>query len=246
MSEKYVDIGNRLGYVRNYILNMTQEYMAEKLGISVEYYRLLEKGRYLPSIDVINMLHTIYEDIDYILLGTKTNESKFADIFIDVGEVRRENICNILIFKIRGILTQNVSEQSDYRANIYEKSQVAVIRENENNEITPDDRIREILLGEHNYGTTNCSKINNEKVSNEEIAKDMNKSQRTVTRWLNGKATLKSDMVMTICKKYGYSPSYILYGELNSNSRIDKYYEILNDKDKEKIMEFAQMLVKYI
>ena len=51
---------------------------------------------------------------------------------------------------------------------------------------------------------------------------------------------------MTICKKYGYSPSYILYGELNSNSRIDKYYEILNDKDKEKIMEFAQMLVKYI
>ena len=188
MSEKYVDIGNRLGYVRNYILNMTQEYMAEKLGISVEYYRLLEKGRYLPSIDVINMLHTIYEDIDYILLGTKTNESKFADIFIDVGEVRRENICNILIFKSRGILTQNVSEQSDYRANIYEKSQVAVIRENENNEITPDDRIREILLGEHNYGTTNSSKINNEKVSNEEIAKDMNKSQRTVTRWLNGNA----------------------------------------------------------
>ena len=225
---------------------MTQEYMSEKLGISVEYYRLLEKGRYLPNMDVIHMLHMIYEDIDYILFGEKTYESEFADVLRGVSESRRENICNILIFKMRGILNQNESEEYDDRNEEYDKTLVTVIRENSQRELTPDDRLREILLGEHNYGNVNGSKINHEKLSNEEIAKDMNKSQRTITRWLNGKATLKSDMVMTICKKYGYAPSYVLFGELNSHSRIDRYYEMLTHEQKEKIMEFAQLLVKYI
>lgn len=243
MSEKYVDIGNRLGYVRNTKLEMTQENMAERLGMSVEYYRLIEKGRFLLNMEMTNLLHQMYADIDYIFIGKEAGKSVFEDVLKDISEAKRENICRLIEFQMKNKLNLNHNSGNTFSANA---GFVTMIYENEDIAISPDDRVREIILGEHNHGKLKNGKINSEKVNNEDIAQDLNKSQRTITRWLNGKTALKMDMVVAVSEKYDYSPAYILYGELNSNSQIDQYYEKLSDADKKHSIEFAETLVKFI
>ena len=112
----------------------------------------------------------------------------------------------------------------------------AVIKENINLNYTPDERIKEIIFNERKY----------ENVTNSEIANDLNKSKKTINRWLNGTSELKTEMVLAIYEKYGYFPSYILYGELNSNSKADLYFSRLQDADKKWVLKFMETLIKFI
>ena len=78
------------------------------------------------------------------------------------------------------------------------------------------------------------------------IARDINKSNRTISRLLNGKAVIRTDMVLAVCEKYNYAPSYVLFGNINNHSLADQYYEQLSEKDKAQVMEFADLLCKYM
>ena len=111
-----------------------------------------------------------------------------------------------------------------------------VIKEGTNINYTPDERIKEIILSERKY----------ENVTNGEFAYDLNKSKKTISRWLNGTSELKTEMVLAIYQKYEYFPSYILYGELNSNSKVDSYFSKLKENDKKRVLKFMETLIKFI
>ena len=227
MSNISLDIGKRLNIVRTDSLQFTQEMLSEKCGISVEFYRLLEKGEYLPNLNVLKCIHDLGGDIDYILTGIVAKNSVFDKLLGGIRENRWNNICNLLIFQMKSIL---------FKKDNTEDTAEAIIRDGNNIVYTPDDRIREIILSERNY----------DNVTNFDMAVDLNKSKKTISRWLNGKSELKTEMVLSIYKKYEYFPSYVLYGELNSNSKVDKYYEKLVDSDKKKVMKFAEALLTFM
>lgn len=227
MSNINLDIGKRLNVVRTERLQFTQEILSEKCGISVEFYRLLEKGDYLPNLNVLKCIHDLGGDVDYILTGIEAKSSVFENLLGNVSENRRDNICNLLIFQMKIMLHYRDSQE-----NMVE----TFIRDGANIVYTPDDRIREIILSERNF----------DNITNVDIAADLNKSKKTISRWLNGKSELKTEMVLSIYNKYEYFPSYILYGEMNSNSKVDKYYENLMESDKKKVMKFAETLLTFM
>ena len=227
MSSTKVSIGERLNVVRTEKLKITQEALAEKCSISVEFYRLLEKGEYLPNINILNCIHQLGGDVDYILTGIMAGKSVFEKGLGNIEECKRNNICNLLIFQMQIMLKNNDSENCVAEA---------VIKENININYTPDERIKEIIFNERKY----------ENVTNDEIANDLNKSKKTISRWLNGISELKTEMVLAIYEKYQYFPSYILYGELNSNSKADLYYSMIQETDKKKVLKFMETLIKFI
>lgn len=227
MSSTKVSIGERLNIVRTEKLKITQEALAEKCSISVEFYRLLEKGEYLPNINILNCIHQLDGDIDYILTGIEAGKSVFENELGNIEEGKRNNICNLLIFQMQMMLKNKYNV--DYVAE-------AIIKESINVNYTPDERIKEIIFNERKY----------ENVTNGEIAKDLNKSKKTITRWLNGMSELKTEMVLAIYEKYQYFPSYILFGELNSNSKVDLYYSELQETDKKLVLKFMETLIKFI
>lgn len=243
MSEvKYQEIGNRLKYVRNIHVGVTQEVMAEKLGISVEFYRMLESGRSLPNLNVLGMLHEVYQDIDYILIGRSAQKSVFEEIIGPKDEIRRENICNLLVYKMKELQIDSKKECDEH---LYAPDFVMLLHKMADMELTPYNRIMEVIffsrIADIPYG-----RFDKQKISNDAIAEDLNKSYRTASRLAGGKSALKTDMVLAVCEKYDFSPSYILFGKINSNSLVDRYYEQMLPKDKELVMEFARVLTHYI
>lgn len=227
MSNIKLDIGKRLNKVRIEKLQFTQEIFSEKCGISVEFYRLLEKGEYLPNINVLKSIHNLGADIDYILTGTEAKNSVFEKHLGGINEGRRKNICNLLLFQMKRMI-----DYQENRESIIE----TVLRDEGDKKYTPDERIMEIIFSERNY----------DNITIVDIAMDLNKSKKTISRWMNGKSELKTEMILSVYDKYMYFPSYILFGELNSNSKLDNLYMRLKDSDKKKIMKQVEFLLTFI
>lgn len=224
MVEWKLNIGSRLKDIRER-LNLTQESVAELCKITTEYYRSIENGKIIPSIDIINCLHSHNWDIDYVLIGCKSEESVFAKYLSDCSELKKNDICNILLYKMKLVMMENNISTDEY---------APVIGEGKSLSWNANERTREILLNE----------IGRSKNQNHEMAKIMGVSTRTIERWVDGSSTLKTNMVLAIYEKYQYPPSYILYGELNSNSKCDIYFNKLDKEVKKDILELAKVMSK--
>lgn len=73
--ELYKSIGNRL-LLKRRELHMTQEQMAERLGVSAGFYGMIERGEKAPSIEKLVLIYQVLgTDITYLLTG----EDKKAD-----------------------------------------------------------------------------------------------------------------------------------------------------------------------
>ena len=243
MSEiKYQEIGSRLKYVRNTQLGVTQEVMAENLGISVEFYRMLESGRSLPNINVLGMLREVRQDVDFVLTGRSSQKSVFHEIIGHKDEVKQENICNLLIYKMKEL---QIESKQEFDEKLFAPDFVMLLHKMADMELTPYHRMMEVIFFCRIAGIP-YGRFEKHKISNDEIAEDMNKSYRTASRLASGKCSLKTDMILSVCEKYDFSPSYILFGEINSNSLADRYYEQTLPKDRELVMEFAGVLAHYV
>ncbi len=243
MSEaRYSEIGSRLRYVRTIQLGLTQEVLSEKLGISVEFYRTVESGKSLPNLNILTLLHQIYKDVDYVLLGRHAQPSVFDVVLGKMTEIRRENICNLLVYKMKEL---QIASRKQNDVKIHTPDYITLNHETPGIVITPYDRVREIIIFSH-MSERPYGRLDKQKLSNDDIAQDINKSNRTISRLLHGKAVLKTDMVMAVCDKYDFAPSYILFGEINSNSLADRYYDVMSEKDREQVMKFAKILSEYL
>ena len=89
MGEILVQIGKRL-YKRRKEMGLTQEAMAERLGMSLTFYGEIERGRKRLSIDNILM---VYEQTgmnpDYLLTGEEPLEQAAMEIFRNCPEEKR-------------------------------------------------------------------------------------------------------------------------------------------------------------
>lgn len=228
MAKIYEDTGARLKELRKE-RGLTQDKMAEICKLTPEYYRNMENGYAVPSIEVIDNLHTYGWDIDYILIGCKIYKSAFSQFFDGISDVSRNNICNILIYKMKNeILTDE--QKNDKTA--FEP----IISDSKSSFSTATDRTKEALFNE----------MGRVGIKNSDFAIALSVSEKTVSRWLDGESVLKTGMILSIYKKYKYSPSYILYGELNSNSKCDIYFRKLDKKKQDEIKEFAKQMTKFI
>lgn len=226
MKKEFADIGFRLEEIRKE-KHKTQEDVAEICKITVEYYRKLESGESIPSIRIIDFLYKACWDIDYILTGHYSEKSVFSDVLDECNENVKFDICNILIFKMIEML------HADGKCNENESMELVLLGDRK--PITSiEERIQEAILNE----------IGRLKFGKSEMAEALDVSIKTVTRLLSGETDVKIGMIMSLYRKYNYTPSYILYGDINSNSKCDLYYNRLTGKQKKEIIKFAGNIVK--
>lgn len=90
--------GERLRNKRN-TLGFTQEFVAEKAGIGLRFYQMLERGEKSLSLDtLIRLSKTLTISIDYLLFGdlSYTLENPLVDVISTMSQQQREDALKIL------------------------------------------------------------------------------------------------------------------------------------------------------
>lgn len=226
MLGNYVDIGKRLKEIReNEFGFFSKQDMAELFSITAEHYDAIERGRYLPNVEMLYKMHEHNKDIDYLLTGSKTEKSVFEDVFLNLSDNEKKEVSKLLLYKVKLLNRRNNKET------VLETK----IKTYKSKKISPYERIKDIIEYENN-----CKRM---KVS--EIAMQLGVSERTINRLNKGESSLSTDIIMNVYYKYKYYPSYILCGEINSNSRIDQIYNKSDKFQKDTLMSCARELAAY-
>jgi transcriptional regulator with XRE-family HTH domain len=219
------NISDRLKIIRKR-MGLTQERVAELGKITTEYYRNIENGKFLPSIDIINNLHNAGWDVDYVLIGKKSEESVFSKYLSNCSEAKKDDIYNILLYKI-------IQETAHNGTNVM---YIPTLGESKSPSWNVNERAKSVILNE----------IGRSKNQNEAMANIMEVSTRTIERWVDGTTNLKTSMILALYRKYQYPPSYILYGEFNSNSKCDVFFSKLSAASQNDVLELAQAMARYM
>lgn len=96
--EELLLFGERLRDRRN-ALGLTQEFIADKAGISLRFYQMLERGEKSVSLDtLIRLSRALTISTDYLLFGDFSHnlESPLVEVLNDLPEPQRENALKIL------------------------------------------------------------------------------------------------------------------------------------------------------
>ncbi len=100
--EELMLFGERLRK-RRLALGITQESVAEKVGISLRWYQMIERGENTVSIDtLLGLSRALTVSIDYLLFGEFTNSlsNPYADMVARLTErltpAQRENAIKII------------------------------------------------------------------------------------------------------------------------------------------------------
>ena len=91
--------GERLHNKRN-ALGLTQEYVAERAGITLRFYQMVERGEKSVSLDtLINLSRTLTVSIDYLLFGglPLSWENPLAETLRALSPQQREDAVKLLM-----------------------------------------------------------------------------------------------------------------------------------------------------
>ena len=97
--EELLLFGERLRNRRN-TLGLTQEFVADKVGISLRFYQMLERGEKSVSLDtLIRLSKTLSISIDYLLLGdlSYSTENPLVDSLNALSPQQREDALKIVL-----------------------------------------------------------------------------------------------------------------------------------------------------
>lgn len=100
MSVFRIEMGKRMKEQRK-LLHFTQEYMAEKLDISIKHYGEVERGLAGLSLEnLVEMSEILGVGLDYLVKGTKENDdcmpSRIKEIYLNCPKEKRKYIVEIL------------------------------------------------------------------------------------------------------------------------------------------------------
>ena len=90
--------GERLRNKRN-ALEFTQEFVADKVGITLRFYQMLERGEKSVSLDnLIRLSKTLNISVDYLLFGdlSYTLDNPLVDVLSALSQQQREDALKIL------------------------------------------------------------------------------------------------------------------------------------------------------
>ena len=84
---------------RRKALKLTQEHVAERAGISLRFYQMIERGEKSVSLDTLVALrNALSVSVDYLLLGElpPASENPIAEILASLNLNQREDATKIL------------------------------------------------------------------------------------------------------------------------------------------------------
>lgn len=90
-------LGERLRIKRTQ-LSFTQEFVSDRIGISLRFYQMIERGEKSMSLDTLIQLGKVLNiSIDYLLFGDVTTlENPVSEIMSNLSPPQREDAIQIL------------------------------------------------------------------------------------------------------------------------------------------------------
>ena len=100
MDDFRIEMGKRMKKQRK-LLHFTQEFMAEKLDISIKHYGEVERGLAGLSLEnLVKMCEILGISLDYLIKGTNKNDdcmpSRIKEIYLDCPPDKRQYILELL------------------------------------------------------------------------------------------------------------------------------------------------------
>lgn len=105
--DEQLQFGERLRNRRN-ALGLTQEYVSDKIGITLRFYQMIERGEKSLSLDtLIRLGQTMTVSIDYLLFGdlSYSFENPIAEILRNLSPSQRADAERILSLYARACKT---------------------------------------------------------------------------------------------------------------------------------------------
>ena len=96
--EELLLFGERLRSRRN-VLNLTQEYVSDSVGISLRFYQMLERGEKSVSLDTLIRLSKVLTlSVDYLLFGDLPHSlaNPMVEVLDGLTQLQREDALKIL------------------------------------------------------------------------------------------------------------------------------------------------------
>lgn len=95
-----IEMGARMKLARKE-LNLTQEDIAEKLGVSVKHYSGIERGVAGISLEtLVNISNILNISLDYLVKGTVMSEdyipSRLLELYLDYPPEKRNDVIRLL------------------------------------------------------------------------------------------------------------------------------------------------------
>lgn len=210
--------------------HFSQDYYAEKLGITTRFYSELESGKKLPSIKSLNCMHESQDDFDFdrILLGIPVNKSafsKYTDLFTDTYRKK------CLFFSFLTHLLNDLNSNSQISFPVFDF--VSAYNQSVDN-FSPDHRIEKFLKSELQY----------EKNTKTDLANIMGISCNTLDRYTTGETIIQTESLINLYTHFGWTPGYILYGDINSSSHFDKCFKKLSLSKQSVVIHMLDLYIK--
>lgn len=108
--EYYQEVLNRLEGYRT-AWNITKAEMARKLSIDRSLYSRIEKGTKSITNDVLLKMYEIGIDIDYLVTGIKSEDTKLNLLLKQCRMERRSNFINIMVSYMNALLENDTSKR---------------------------------------------------------------------------------------------------------------------------------------
>lgn len=209
------EIGNRLKEARK-SANISSSDISNKTYISLEHYHMIEYGQYYPNKAIIDYAHSMNWDIDYIILGLESNNSIF-DKYLDYNNMQnRLYRYQQIHVEIHHILGNTPNEITFFRWKPESEK--------------PLDRLKFTLAN------------NGVNANDETLSEILGVSKRTVSRINNGHCSIGVNMLISAYEHCEITPSYFLYGEINSHSECDRLYKLMSTEQQRLILKYAKKI----
>jgi|GEM_PF-5347648 len=213
-------IGKRMRELR-LNMKMTQAEISVILQISDKYYSRLERDVCRLSYDNIVGLHdNLKWDINYILTGREVGKSVFDKYLFSQPREVQKKLTGLVLWTIRIVNIESDTKQINTLISYWAKSKDEY---GHKNKITIDNGLLKLVR-------------DNMDLSQKEMAELLEIDVRKYGKLERGEIRPTLQSLLSIDRKLGYSPSFVLFGEINSLPYINEAWNNFSDDVKRKIV----------
>lgn len=200
--------------------------MARKLGIDRSLYSRFERGKKAVTYPVLMKMHDLGIDIDYLVTGIKSKETKLSEMYDKCKLERRSSFVNIVTSYM------NVFMEKDNSKAIYCRKEMEILNFN-----------IEKMNGQRTGTVWSCIREIHG-LTQEQVRAVLDINIKTYRKMEKGQAMPTLEMLVNLYQKLGYYPS--LLHEINSNYilMLNNAWDELSDEDRKTMEKIASKTLK--
>lgn len=227
MSVKYQEVLQRFIKYRE-LCNMSQEQLADMIGISQSYVSKMEVGKARIPFDALVVLHDNHWDIDHIITGEIYQRTMLDDLFDTCDDDKKADFLQYIVWTIaQGV--KKYDRQLHIVGRYAEKIEYLRLR-------TTDSAAEESVL----YGIRTANKL-----SQQNMAKKLHVDIKKYRALEKNVKRPDAELLMLLYNNFECMPFEVINGKCDLRE-VNKIWHKLNSELKEELLEFIKQGLEFM